>query len=92
MSDPEDQDPPGHMTPDAFRRLGYQAVDWVARYMEEVADKPVLSAVRPGDCVVAPFFPSFLCVRERERERERVYFSRVFFCVKRNTHHRTNAP
>jgi len=49
MSDPEDQDPPGHMTPDAFRRLGYQAVDWVARYMEEVADKPVLSAVRPGE-------------------------------------------
>ena len=49
MNDPEDPPPPGHMTPDAFRRLGYQAVDWVARYMEEVAQKPVLSAVAPGE-------------------------------------------
>ena len=32
-----------------------------------------------------PFFPSCLCVRERER----VYFSRVFFCVK--TYHRTQS-
>ena len=48
MHDPDDDAPPGHLTPDAFRRLGYQAVDWVARYMEEVSQKPVLSNVEPG--------------------------------------------
>ena len=38
-----------HMTPDEFRRAGYAAVDWVARYMEEIERYPVLSQVEPGE-------------------------------------------
>lgn len=37
------------MTPDQFRRAGYAAVEWIARYMEEVGDLPVLSSVAPGE-------------------------------------------
>ncbi|MPY91774.1 MAG: aspartate aminotransferase family protein [Acidimicrobiia bacterium] len=37
------------MTPDEFRRQGAAAVEWVARYMEEVERYPVLSQVAPGD-------------------------------------------
>ncbi len=40
---------PRHMTPDDFRRFGYAAVDWVARYLEDVERFPVVSRVRPGD-------------------------------------------
>src|SRR2546428_7133330 len=36
------------MTPDEFRRWGREAVEWVARYMEQVEDFPVLSQVAPG--------------------------------------------
>jgi aromatic-L-amino-acid decarboxylase len=35
-------------SPEEFRRRGYEAVDWVARYMEEVESYPVLSQVEPG--------------------------------------------
>ena len=35
-------------SPDEFRRRGYQAVDWVARYMEQVESYPVLAQVEPG--------------------------------------------
>jgi aromatic-L-amino-acid decarboxylase len=38
-----------HMTPEEFRRAGHAAVDWVARYMEEVERYPVLSQVVPGE-------------------------------------------
>jgi aromatic-L-amino-acid decarboxylase len=38
-----------HMTPEEFRRCGHAAVDWVARYMEQVEEHPVLSQVRPGE-------------------------------------------
>ena len=38
-----------HMTPEEFRRAGYAAVDWVARYMEEIERYPVLSQVEPGE-------------------------------------------
>ncbi len=38
-----------HMTPDAFRKLGYEAIDWIARYMEQVEEYPVLSQSEPGD-------------------------------------------
>lgn len=38
-----------HMTPDEFRKYGHAFVDWVARYMEEVEEYPVLSQVEPGD-------------------------------------------
>jgi aromatic-L-amino-acid decarboxylase len=36
------------MTPDEFRRVGAELVDWVARYWEGVEDLPVLSQVEPG--------------------------------------------
>ena len=36
------------MTPDEFRRWGHEAVEWVARYMEGVEQRPVLSTVDPG--------------------------------------------
>ena len=37
-----------HMTPDEFRRWGREAVEWVARYMEQVEELPVLAQVAPG--------------------------------------------
>ena len=38
-----------HMTPDEFRAAGNAAVEWVARYLEEVENYPVLSQVEPGE-------------------------------------------
>jgi aromatic-L-amino-acid decarboxylase len=38
-----------HMTPEEFRRAGHAVVDWVARYMEQVEDYPVLAQVEPGE-------------------------------------------
>jgi aromatic-L-amino-acid decarboxylase len=38
-----------HMTPDEFRRCGRLVVDWIADYMEQVEQYPVLSQVRPGE-------------------------------------------
>jgi aromatic-L-amino-acid decarboxylase len=38
-----------HMTPEEFRRRGYQAIDWVARYLERLEEFPVLSRVKPGE-------------------------------------------
>jgi aromatic-L-amino-acid decarboxylase len=40
------------MTPDEFRRLGHQVVDWVADYRERAASLPVMSRVAPGDIKV----------------------------------------
>ena len=37
------------MTPDEFRRHGHAVVDWLAHYMEQVEDYPVLAQCRPGD-------------------------------------------
>ena len=37
------------MTPDEFRRHGHAVVEWVARYMERVAELPITPDVRPGD-------------------------------------------
>jgi aromatic-L-amino-acid/L-tryptophan decarboxylase len=37
------------MTADELRRHGGAALDWVARYVDRVADLPVLSPVEPGD-------------------------------------------
>jgi aromatic-L-amino-acid decarboxylase len=48
--------PGDHMTPEEFRRLGHQFVDWVAGYWERVRDLSVQSRVRPGD--VAGALPS----------------------------------
>ncbi len=38
-----------HMTPEEFRRRGHEMVDWIARYMEEVEEYPVLSQAEPGE-------------------------------------------
>lgn len=36
------------MTPDEFRRHGHEVIDWIARYMEQVEQYPVMSQVAPG--------------------------------------------
>jgi len=38
-----------HMTPDEFREHGYAVVDWLASYMEQVEEYPILPEVDPGD-------------------------------------------
>ena len=38
-----------HMTPQEFRRRGREVVDWIADYMEQVEQHPVLSQAQPGD-------------------------------------------
>jgi aromatic-L-amino-acid/L-tryptophan decarboxylase len=38
-----------HMTPEEFRRNGYAAVDWLARYWEEIERHRVTPAVAPGE-------------------------------------------
>ena len=40
--------PSYHWTPDEFREHGHAVVEWVARYLESVADRPVRSGVEPG--------------------------------------------
>ena len=37
-----------HMSPDEFRRHGHEVVEWVAGYLETVAERPVISTVEPG--------------------------------------------
>jgi aromatic-L-amino-acid decarboxylase len=37
------------MDGDTFRRYGHEVVDWVADYMEQVGDYPVLPPVAPGE-------------------------------------------
>ncbi|HLO42548.1 MAG TPA: pyridoxal-dependent decarboxylase, partial [Phycisphaerales bacterium] len=41
--------PVPHMTPDEFRRLGHQMVDWIAAYWERAENYPVLSRSKPGE-------------------------------------------
>jgi aromatic-L-amino-acid/L-tryptophan decarboxylase len=38
----------GDMDPEAFRRHGYEVVDWIASYLGDVGDLPVLAQVAPG--------------------------------------------
>lgn len=42
-----------HLTPDEFRRLGHEYVDWVASYWERVEGFPVQSTVAPGEVLAA---------------------------------------
>ncbi len=37
------------MTPDEFRRVGHEVVDWVAAYWDRVEGLPVTPSVEPGD-------------------------------------------
>ena len=39
------------MTNEEFRRYGRQTVDWMADYLENIRDYPVLPAMQPGDLV-----------------------------------------
>jgi aromatic-L-amino-acid decarboxylase len=43
--------PENQMTNDEFRQYGHQVVDWMADYLENIRDYPVLPAVEPGDLV-----------------------------------------
>ncbi len=40
---------PRDWSPEEFRAAGRELVDWVARYLENVEELPVLSRVKPGD-------------------------------------------
>ena len=37
------------MTPEEFRRYGYQAIDWIADYLARPERYPVLAQVKPGE-------------------------------------------
>ena len=37
-----------HLSAEEFRRHGHDAIEWIARYMENVESFPVLSQVKPG--------------------------------------------
>ena len=37
------------MTPEEFRKHGYQVIDWIADYLQNVERYPVLSQVAPGE-------------------------------------------
>jgi hypothetical protein len=36
------------MSPDEFRRHGYEVIDWIADYYSRIESFPVLSQVKPG--------------------------------------------
>jgi aromatic-L-amino-acid decarboxylase len=38
-----------HMSPDQFRTVGHELIEWVAAYMERVGSLPVIPPVAPGD-------------------------------------------
>ncbi len=37
------------MTPEEFRKMGYQIIDWIADYRAKVDDYDVMSTIQPGD-------------------------------------------
>lgn len=39
----------GDMDPEAFRRHGHAVIDWVADYLADVGERPVLAQVAPGE-------------------------------------------
>ena len=39
------------MSPDEFRAAAHQAVDWIADYLRDIRDFPVLPDVQPGDLI-----------------------------------------
>lgn len=41
------------MTPDEFRHYGHKLIDWIADYRGSLANRPVMSAVEPGQVVSA---------------------------------------
>src|SRR3954469_499883 len=41
------------MTPEEFRRLGHQVVDWIADYRATVGERPVMARSKPGEVKAA---------------------------------------
>ena len=41
------------MTSEEFRRYGYQAIDWIADYLDHAGRYPVLPPMKPGELVDA---------------------------------------
>ena len=41
--------PVGDISPEAFAAAGHELIDWIARYLEGIEHRPVLSQVAPGD-------------------------------------------
>jgi aromatic-L-amino-acid decarboxylase len=41
--------PLGDMSVAEFRRYGYEVIDWISRYFEQIEQRPVLAQVQPGD-------------------------------------------
>src|SRR5689334_15887684 len=39
----------GDMSAEEFRRFGREIVDWIAEYLEQIEERPVLAQVGPGD-------------------------------------------
>lgn len=39
----------GDMNQEEFRRVGYELIDWIADYFENIEKLPVLAAIEPGD-------------------------------------------
>lgn len=40
---------PGDMPVEEFRKYGYQFIDWIADYIKNMSDYPVLAQINPGD-------------------------------------------
>ena len=40
---------PGDFDAEAFREQGHRVIDWIARYLSDVEQRPVLSRAQPGD-------------------------------------------
>ena len=46
----------GTMPADEFREAGYQFIDWIADYFENIEKNPVLPDIKPGD--IAKMLPN----------------------------------
>lgn len=51
MTEPQPKLSPelGDMSKEDFRRFGHELIDWVADYLDQVEDLPVMSQIEPGD-------------------------------------------
>lgn len=49
MSDSTSDELGGDLPPEEFRRLAHDVVDWMADYLDQVGDLPVLGGVEPGE-------------------------------------------
>lgn len=70
-----DLTPLGDMTPEAFRRYGHQVVDWIAHYLSDVGQYPVLAPVAPGE--VRRQLPAAPPARPESLEQALADFERV---------------